>query len=196
MEKALQNFGLREVLEILFPGIYVTSFIYLCVNELTTINITNNSFINGVIFSLFSILIGLIFYWINLPKKIPFFKNNLPTEKLIKNHTNITKTKLINAFFKYYDNAISEKQKTKTDTYTALYHFTINIALGSVILLIVYCCFCKNYYNHITIILIILILSIINALGLFYGEKKIKYMFDRQYNSFINSDNYKTLIQE
>lgn len=190
MTQNLQKISLREVLIILLPGLYFISFLA-PIKHIFGLNELNNDFANSTILILLPFLTGIILYWIDLPKKIPFFTNNLPTHILIKELNNIDKIEIINSYFKYYD-SLSEEEKAKTNTYTSIYHFCTNIMIVSVLLLIIYY-FSEKNNDYQIIILLIFILSLINSLGVFFGKRKIKYMFNRQIKGFKNSNEYKRL---
>lgn len=189
MEKGLENFGFREIIVIIFPGLYFFSLLLPINNHVTFIDF-NNSIANNVIFILLSLLLGIVLYWVDIPKKIWFFNNNLPTTILIKEFPKIEKFKIINSYFSFYD-TISEEQRKKTDTYTSLFHFSVNISIISFALIILYIIFPPFNYGFIAIA--ILILSCANIIGLFYGERKIKYMFNRQISGYKNSESFKEL---
>jgi len=189
MEKGLENFRLREIIVIVFPGLYFASLLLPLNNSLDIVNFSN-SIANNVSFIMFSLLIGIVFYWIDIPKRMSFFNRNLPTSKLINEHPAIEKYKIINSYFKFYD-TISEEQRNKTNTYTNLYHFCVNIVLLSLVIIILYLIFPPFNYGYIA--LIIMIVAISNVFGLFYGNRKIKYMFERQFSAYKNSEAYTEL---
>lgn len=186
MEKGLESFSFREIIVIIFPGLYFVAIVAPLYNNLGIEMIFfSDKLANSISYIMFSLLVGIIMYWIDIPKKIPFFNNNLPTNILIKEYPNSEKYKIINSYFKFYD-TISEDQKKKTNTYTSLYHFCVNIFVLSFLTVILYLVFPPFNYGWIG--LINTILSLISVFGLFYGNRKIKYMFTRQLKAFKNSN--------
>ncbi len=96
-----------------------------------------------------------------------------------------------NKYFQFYDDKISDKQKDITEKYTSIYHFSVNIAIASLILTLTYLATYRlefiNSYGIFT--LLILIVSIFLSYQIFFGDRKIKYMFKRQYDKFVSSIN-------
>jgi hypothetical protein len=138
-------------------------------------------------------------YTLDIPKKMWFFKAILPTnliEKELNGTTNNNlKSKVANSYFAFYDNKISKEQKSKTDTYTSIYHFTVNIFLLSILLLICYIFIMPDFYKNYIFYTIILIFSIslFNSIYIIYSPKKIRYMFKRAVEKYKDSDEYKQL---
>lgn len=184
MEKGLESFSFREIVVIIFPGVY---FMALTTPLMDKIGLSglSDSVANNVSFIMLSLLLGIVLYWIDIPKKLPLFNRNLPTTKLIEAYPNVDKIKVINCYFRFYDK-ISDEQKKKTNTYTSLYHFCVNILILSLIIVALYLFFTPFKYGWIA--LSISVISFANIIGLFYGDRKIKYMFDRQFKAFQNSD--------
>lgn len=201
MKELKNSFSLRETLEIIFPGLYFMSLLIPIFDEKGLSLITSNEIPNIALYLMLSLVYGVVLYVLDIPKKIPFFRNNTPTYLLEKEFENIDKTKKIiitNAYFSFYDSdEISIQNKNKTEIYTSIYHFSINCALTSFLLLIIYFItikvnFCSNEYVIANII--VFCASIFNSVFIVYSPKKIKYMFERQIQKFKGSDYYKTLI--
>jgi len=197
MEKLFGKFGLRETLKLLIPGFYFVSLMF-PLKSTINIEVLDSSVANSVLFIIFTLLYGLMLYWIDIPKRMPFFKNNLPTTKLKKKYSNINEKLVINTYFSFYD-SLPKSQLDKTDLYTSLYHFCINMSVSSLIIAFVYYV-TGTYeiqvlgYGHIA--LFVFVISIISALGLFFGKRKIKYMFERQFEGFLSSEYLSTLTKE
>lgn len=194
MIKLFSKFRRRETLILIIPGIYFVSLLFPLQNNLN-VDLNNNIVANAVLFPIFALLFGLILYWLDIPKKMPFFKKNLPTTKLYKDYPNEDKTLIDNTYFKFYS-GLSKELLDKTDLYTSLYHFCINMSVSSLLLGVVYCIFDISSFQNLgygSIAIIIFFISFICALGLFYGKRKVKYMFNRQYEDFKISDLGKTL---
>lgn len=177
----LNKFSLRELLEIVIPGVYFISLLKPIVSKIGTPIQNCSENVNLILGFLLSLIVGMIIYAIDIPKKIWFFKNNLPT-KLIEKNKKLSKD-IHNKYFDFYDEKITAKQKSITDKYTSIFHFSVNIAVISFILSIVYAfVYCNDFfYSYGIITLIILILSIVLSQRIFFGKRKIKYMFNRQY---------------
>ncbi len=74
------KFSLRETLQIVIPGLYFIGLLYPLISEMEILVIKNNNeSINLIISSILSLLVGMIIYSLDLPKKLWFFKNHLPT---------------------------------------------------------------------------------------------------------------------
>lgn len=189
MEKGLESFGLREIVVIIFPALYFFSLLIPIHNQTEVLNL-DNKVANNASFIVLSLLLGIILYWVDIPKMLPFFKNNLPTKKLEKEFPNIDKKKIANCYFKFYD-SLPKEQLRKTEFYTSIYHFCINIASLSLIIIILYLFIPPFSYGVLA--LCALVASLLSAIGLVYGKRKIKYMFDRQLAAFQESADYNEL---
>lgn len=194
----------RELLTIMIPGLYVILSSIPLISNMVGMNKLEYPIheLNVLLLLVGSFLVGIIIYAVDVPKKVWFFRKAMPTEiintKIKTQETNIGLKKIHNAYFHFYDNNVSEAQKNKTGRLTSIYHFSMNIFVSSLALLIVYFIYWSifNYQTNYWIpVLLIGITSIITTLGLFYGERKIKYYFERQYQAFIDSDSYKKLIE-
>jgi len=185
----LNKFSLRELLQIVIPGVYFISLIKPIVSKIGMPIQNYSENVNLVLSFLLSLIVGMIIYAIDIPKKIWFFNNNLPT-KLIERNKDLGKN-IHNKYFDFYDNNISDKQKGITEKYTSIFHFSVNISVVSFVLSIIYVfAYCGDFsHSYGVITLIILILSIVLSQRIFFGKRKIKYMFTRQYEKFINSLN-------
>lgn len=201
----MENFSklsLRETLTILIPGIFIMLSITPIISEVfSNGNVFDNSNLNLLLLSISSFFLGIILYVLDIPKNIQFFTNATPTKQLEKKLKELNletdNTKIHNAYFKFYDESISSVQKGKTDRLTSMYHFSMNIFISSIIILLIYLIswfFTENFIYYSFPIILIGILSLISTLGLFYGKRKIKYYFTRQYNSFLKSEVYNNLI--
>ena len=180
------NFSLRETLQIVIPGIYLVALMTPIINKLSLFNLTDYSeSILFILSSIFSLILGMIIYAFDLPKRLWFFKSNLPTTKISQNLSHIENAH--NAYFEFYDNEISDKQKDITEKYTSIYHFSVNMVLASFILTAGYVVVFFNSFlsSYGILTLTILVLSIILTAQIFYGNKKINYMFMRQYDKFV-----------
>jgi len=190
MKQVTGKFSLRDSLQIILPGIYFVGLLKPIFDDLKFTSITNSSNeVEVIVLSIFSILTGMLIYSIDIPKRVWFFKKNLPTTLINKNLSNIDNVH--NRYFQFYDDKISDKQKAITEKYTSIYHFSINIFFASSILLLIYFLVYRlSFFNtYGLLILIIFIMSILLSLLIFYGDRKINYMFKRQYEKFKNSLN-------
>lgn len=198
---SISKFSFREFLTILAPGLF---FVYSItpIISLEFDNTYDTTNLNLILIFICSFLVGILFYVIDLPKNISFFKKATPTtqleNKIKEMDITLSKSKVHNTYFKFYDKIISQVQKEKTDRLTSMYHFSSNIFLSSILVLITYSIYwllTSSFVNYFIIMAIISLISLICSLSLFYGKKKIKYYFDKQYESFIESDDYKNLIK-
>ncbi len=197
MEKGLEKFTIRELLIIIFPGLYFTGFAIPLIDS-SIISSLDNNLANITVCAIISLMVGISLDFIDIPKKFPFFINNMPTVLLHKEFEKIEVFIIDNKFYSYYDNNASPEEKSRANIYTSLYHFCVNIFLLSFILLFFYIfkfwdSFLKSYG---VVIFIVLVFSLINSFGLFYGKGKIKYLFKRQYHKFKESESYTNLIEK
>jgi len=199
MEELKNSFSFRETLEIVFPGLYFMGLILPLMPFIGVDNLSTESITNITIYLIMSVLIGIFFYTLDIPKKLWFFKSILPTnliEKELKDNTDKNiRSKVANSYFSFYDKNVTKEQKSKTDIYTTIYHFSVNIFILSVILLTLYVILMPDFYsNYIFYTLsFIFIISLFNSFYIIYSPKKIKYMFKRTFDKYKNSDEYKQL---
>ena len=201
MENLKNNFSLRETLEILLPGFFFISFLIPIIAKTSYESLTYSSVPNVTSLIILSFTYGIFIYILDVPKKIWFFKNILPTKILEKEFENIQDKDIIkkihNAYFSFYDTSFSPELKNKTDIYTGIYHFSVNITLSAFLLLIIYLLvflFEKTIDVHVFIVSIIFLFSTTNCYFIVNSPKKIKYMFSRQVLKFKESDEYRNLI--
>lgn len=193
--KNMNKLNSREILSIFVPGAYIVLFSNLILIQDKT-DAINPIVLNVLLEFTLSLLVGLVIYIIDLPKRVWFFNNNRPTEIINKELGEISYSKIENAFFLYYDNHVSDKQKDKTERLTSFYNFSINIFSSSLIILFLFYINTESYIllkYYFNINGLILIISIISSIGLFFGKRKIKYIFNRQYKSFKDSEEYNKL---
>ncbi|WP_326982273.1 hypothetical protein VUJ46_19055 [Chryseobacterium sp. MYb264] len=178
----------RQIMQILIPGIYFASFLSLILAPFLKENFSYTTKEDLIFISLFSILFGLLFYLIDLPKILlhPIF----PTT-VIKNKLNISDH---NIYFKFYDDELKSTFHNLTERYTSIFHLGINLSFASVILVLVY--YISAYYDEviyvnsiIKVIYLVFVLSIINSLLVIFGKNKIKYVFNRQVSKFVEWKN-------
>jgi hypothetical protein len=200
----MENFSklsFRETLTILIPGIFTMLSITPIISEIFSDgNVFDNSNLNLLLLSMNSFFLGIILYVLDIPKKISFFDNATPTKqlevKLKELNIGVDESKIHNAYFDFYNKCISSELKGKTDRLTSMYHFSMNIFISSLIIVLIYSIywfFTGSFIFYFFPIILIGILSLISTLGLFYGKRKVKYYFTRQYKSFLNSDEYQRI---
>jgi hypothetical protein len=176
-------FTSRQIMQILIPGIYFVTFLSILLEKNLSENFNGLGDKNIVIYTLFSILFGLLFYLIDLPKFIldPIF----PTSVLKKKH----KLENHNQYFDFYDNILKSKFQDLTERYTSIFYLGVNLAFASTLLIIVFFILkyidCSYHNSIIFLISFVLILSLIISFLVVFGKNKIKYVFDRQVNSFL-----------
>jgi hypothetical protein len=199
-----EKFTVREIFGTFIPGLYFTIFIGKIIMPIFDLQKNDiNSFDYFILF-IVSTLIGLVIYSYDFPKRIYFFNNNTPTyliNKKIKNdNLSITEIDIRNAYFSFFDNNISSNQKVLTEKLTTLFHFSSNIFLCSIVVLIIE--LVLKYFNYAIIDsnmlffnTIVVVLSLTSIFGLFYGKNKINNLFQRQFKAFIGSDKYNDLVK-
>ena len=130
-----------------------------------------------------------------MPKQFCLFKKTLPTEKLIKELPNISKSQIYNSYFDFYNKDISSENKSITEKYTNYYHFCYNMTIVSSFLLLLYFFLdTKSFFQSYAFpILIIMLISIIGVFTLLYGKGKIKDRFDRHFKVYKKSNYYNTM---
>lgn len=198
------KFTAREIFGTFIPGLYFTVILGKIFKPVFDVQKNDIGSFDYFLLFILSILIGLVIYSFDFPKKIFFFNTNTPTylinNKIQKDNLRISDIDIRNAYFNFYDNNISSNQKVLTEKLTTLFHFSSNIFLCSIIIFIVEL-FTKYFTSFaiekemILFNVIVLILSAISIFGLFYGKNKIKNIFERQFNAFINSEKYKDLLK-
>lgn len=193
MDKGFDKFSIRELLIIIIPGFYATALVAPLLNSFFSLSVSNN-FIISILYLIFSLSIGFFLYFLDIPKKIPFFKNNLPINILRKEFTEIDNIKLDGIFYSFFDKEISAEQKIRTNFYTSTFHFSVNICILSFFITISYALFQKGYFHGYGLITaLICIINFFNSLGIFYCKGKVKYMFKRQLERFKASQEFSKL---
>lgn len=188
MKKFNGDFSLRETLQIIIPGIYFIGLLNPIFLKLDFFSFSNSSdSIELITSGVFSLIVGMMIYALDLPKRLWFFEKNLPTTLITKNLAHLQNVH--NKYFDFYDNKIADKQKDITEKYTSIYHFSVNLGLASFILTLAYLLvYGKTFLDSYGLItLVTLILCILLTFQIFYGKKKIRYMFSRQYQKFVSS---------
>ncbi|WP_159950921.1 hypothetical protein [Polaribacter septentrionalilitoris] len=113
-------------------------------------------------------------------------------KKLIEDGKTIDKVNVEIFYYKFLDEVVAEKNKSITDKQTTLYHFSSNMFLCSILLLVIQVLKCRLAFDDVISIvnLVIMIISAIGTLGLLYGKGKIRSRFKRHYTEFIDSQYY------
>lgn len=189
MKELIDKISLREILKSFIPALYLIVFIVPALKEfypLRDIDIESFNIYNLLLLLIFTLIIGITISSLDLPKLFPPFKKLFPTEILKEEQKSKTKTDIHIKYFKFYDDVITDADKAITEKYTSYYHFSFNLAINSLILLIVYAIIfrCNLIYNYGFFILLTLGLSIVCVSVLLYGNKGIKYRFNRHLKSF------------
>lgn len=194
MKDFIGKFSLRELLEIVFPGVYCLAMILPAVEQLCIFKFIEdaNSITNTTLFSIGCILIGIIIYSLDIPKKIWFFKRNTPTY-LIEKKESIDSTNSTKKYFDlYYNEKEPKERKELTTKYTGIFHFLINISVASAISIIPYLIINKPFYNLVDnysiFALLIGFVSFITAWRFF--EQKIKKIFLQQHSAYEKTINH------
>ena len=200
MVNTFNKFTTREILGLFIPGLYFT---YMMSQELLgdvspDLGNSEDSF-NYLLLFIISISVGCILYIIDLPKRFWFFKEELPTtiikKKLIEGGETINETNIKIFYYKFYDNEVSERNKSITDRQSTLYHFSANIFLCGVLVLITEIFSSRLSLDNITslINLAVIIMGITGVFGIFYGKGKMKSLFKRHIAEFLDSEYYTDL---
>lgn len=197
MVNTFNRFTTRDILGLFIPSLYFSYIIFEIFSTSFSFELNNstNSF-NYLILFIGSISIGSILYVVDLPKRFWFFTEELPTtlimKKLIEDGKTIDKVNVEIFYYKFLDEVVAEKNKSITDKQTTLYHFSSNMFLCSILLLVIQVSKCRLALDDVISIvnLVIMIISVIGTLGLLYGKDKIRSRFKRHYTEFIDSQYY------
>lgn len=199
VDSLIDKVSLREILKSFLPALYFIVFLIPIINQTSIFKAINTSSLdiyNILLLTLFTILVGILISAIDLAKNCFLFSNILPTKKLAKEIKNVDKSKIYNSYFEFYDEKISSENKSIIEKYTNYYHFCFNMAIISLILVLLYFLLDKGLFftSYALPIAILGIVSIVGVLFLLYGTRKIKYQFDSHLEKYKNSESYKSII--
>lgn len=199
MGELINKFSLREILQTFIPGFFFVIFSLPIIPKIMDIGIIWDIY-DIFLICIISSFCGILLRSIDIPKRLAFFKNELPTKKLEEEFPNKKKSLVANYYYKFYDNSelMPLKDKEITEKYTNYYHYCVNMVITSLFLEIIYTgyilfseeTFIQSYGFPI---LLILILSLLSIVYLFWGNRKIKFRFERDLGRFKNSSLYNEL---
>ena len=162
----------------------------------------------GAFFFVLVLLVGMFLYVLNIPERLPFYRDALAT-KQVANHlsrkyyrvgigSNDDFRSLVhNSFFRYFEGCTAE-QKNRTHKVVNLYSIAVNIAAMSLLLvplsIAAYFVLESDFFENYGLFLVfILLFSTLSAYGLFFFHSGVRYLFFRQLSEFIGSPQYRLL---
>lgn len=194
MTDLTSKLSLNEFLRIFIPGVFISMLFDIIIlqgiNSLSIIFLSESY--STIIFIIFSLISGMFFSSLDLPKRLWFFKNNIPVNKIYKD-TEIKSEGLniTNVYFKFYDTEVTPEFKYKTEKDTGFYHLCMNLAIISVLYLLP-SVFIYGFGEPKTFFLIgSFIFTLLSSLTIFYLKVKINFL--RQSEMFRNSSFFKEI---
>ncbi|MDR2937766.1 MAG: hypothetical protein LBU92_02360 [Prevotellaceae bacterium] len=223
MKDIVKGITLRGVLEFLMPAAYLVGMLVALASSsglLLEYNLENPSQLPyyllflldevamGAFFFVLVLLVGIFLHVLNLPERLPFYRDALAVEQAAKKLTakylrigmccNSSYTsQLHNAFFTFFERATAE-QKNRTHKLVNLYSIAINVAIASLVLVPLsvgaHFAFEADFFENYGLFLVfILLFSTLGAYGLFFSKGGIKYIFERQFEAFMASPEFRAL---
>jgi hypothetical protein len=192
MNSFISGFTIYETLRILIPGFYFSSSALKILKVfITDKSLADPNLENTVLYIVCSILSGLFIYSIDVPKRVGFFQQGLPSTAIKRKHPELDKILITNNYFEFYDN-LSSEMKLKTELYSGLYHFAINVASVALLISLSNLTIIHSISNYDYIHLFIAFFSIISAINIYH--QRLSLAFKRQLNKYYQSEQYKDLI--
>lgn len=214
---------MRSVLEFLLPSAYLVGMLAALASScglLMEYNLSNPSGLSdymlftldevamGAFFLVLVLLVGIFLYMLNIPERLPFYRDALVTERVSErlaakyyrvgmSSNDAFTSQVHNAFFSFFENATAE-QKNRTHKLVNLYSIAINVAVVSLVLVplsvAAYFAFEADFFENYGLFLVFtLLFSTLSAYGLFFFNGGVKYLFDRQMEGFVASEEYRNL---
>jgi len=223
MKDIVKGLTLRSAMEFLLPSAYLVGILVALASScglLSEYNLENPSDLpDYMVFALdeltmyalviaMVLLVGMFMYVLNIPERLPFYRDALATVRVAKhlskkyyrvgidgNRTFISQVH--NSFFRYFEGGTAE-QKNRTHKVVNLYSIAVNVAVVSLILVplsvAAYFEFESDFFENYGLFLVsILLFSTLIAYGLFFSNGGVKYLFDRQLSEFLGSPEYRFL---
>ncbi len=186
--------SLNEMLRIFIPGIYLTMMfdILLWSKFPIVYNIEIGDTYKTIIFILLCLINGLLISSLDMPKKLWFFKNSLPLNRIsIELKKNANNAKNRNLYFQFYDRDLSNEFKIKTEINNGYFLLCANLAIIAFGFAVID--FLINFEGNVLLYIniIISILSLLTSISLF--KNKVIDNLNRQTEKFKESHEYKTL---
>jgi len=223
MKDIVKGLTLRSVLEFLLPGAYLLGMAAALASScglLYEYSLGNPSELPdymvfaldelamGALFFVVALLVGMFLYALNLPERLPFYRDALATVRIAKHlckkyyrvgmGSNVElRSQVHSAFFRYFEGCTAE-QKNRTHKLVSLYSIAVNIAAISLALvplsMSAYFELEADFFENYGLLLVfILLLSTLSAYGLFFFGSGVRYLFNRQLYEFIGSPEYRSL---
>ena len=208
MNNFISSFSLYEFIRILMPGAYLTlnfsqiiRYVYPGFDTLTQ-DTHFNQVEATIIFSIFSVIIGVFIYSIDNPSVLGYIFKSL--------HSNIIKCKIknadaiavLNSYFTFYD-SLPDAVKYKTEKQSGFLHLSLNMVFVNIIsllLLLIVIVTCNPEQNtvlylkaHLYMVVFLMLISGISAYLI--HAKRLKYTYERSVELYFQSKDYK-LLQE
>ena len=223
MKDIVKGLTLRSAMEFLLPGAYLVGMLVTLASScglLSEYNLENPSDLpDYMVFALdelamsalvaaLVLLAGMFLYVLNIPERLPFYRDALATERAAEHlrkkyyrvgigSSGTFTAQVHNAFFRYFDGCTAE-QKNRTHKVVNLYSIAINVAMVSLLLVplsvAAYFEYESDFFENYGLFLVfILLFSTLSAYGLFFFNGGVKYLFNRQLSEFIGSPEYRFL---
>ncbi len=223
MKDIVKSLTLRSALEFLLPSAYLVGMLAALASSsglLMEYNLSNPSQLPdymvfmldeiamGAFFAVLVLLVGIFMYMLNIPERLPFYRDALATVRISEqlankyyrvgvSNSNVFTSQVHNAFFTYFENSTTE-QKNRTHKLVNLYSIAINIATVSLVLvplsIAAYFVYEADFFENYGLFLVFtLLFSTLSAYGLFFFSGGVKYLFDRQLEGFLSSEEYSNL---
>jgi hypothetical protein len=220
MKDVVNSLTLRSILEFLMPSAYlvgVASALASSCGLLTEYSLSNpgelpdyllialDEIVMFAFFSVLVLLVGIFLYMLNLPERLPFYRDALVTVRIAEQLSNkyhrvgvssgkVFTSQVHKAFFGYFENT-TEEQKNRTHKLVNLYSIAINVAAVSLVLvplsIVAHFVFEADFFENYGLFLVFtLLFSTLSAYGLFFFDGGVKYLFDRQLEGFLASEEY------
>ncbi len=195
MSDFTSKLSLNEFLRIFIPGLYISILFDLIILQgfisLPIISLSESYF--TIFFIIFSLVSGIFLSSLDLPKRLWFFKGNIPVNILFnKTDLKTNRVNITNLYFKFYDSEdVPPEFKYKTEKDSGFYHLCMNLAIVSFLYLIM-AIFIYGILEPKTLLLLgSFIFSLVTSLTIFY--LKVKANFQRQTDMFKKSRFFKNI---
>src|SRR5690606_28996463 len=124
MTDLTSKLSLNEFLRIFIPGVYISMLFDIIIvqgiNSLPNLFLSESYF--TIIFIVFSLVSGILFSSLDIPKRLWFFKNNIPVNKIYKDtELKSEGLNITNTYFKFYDSEVTPEFKYKTEKDSGFY---------------------------------------------------------------------------
>ncbi len=194
MNNLTSAFSLYEVLRILLPGFYTTIMLKSLIQPFYDNNSPFLESVDGwIIFVIVSVIIGGLFYSLDIPRWFKRLYETLPSNMIEKNNDLVkpeseSKRFYENEFFKFYY-TVSPDVKFKTEVQTGFFHYFMSIAFIALLFSLIFSFFCADNNNNFCLYrilnVIVFLISLVSAIVMY--KQKLKYSWKRNYELFLDS---------